>query len=50
MYVDALFSQFVHGLPFDPGSADESKRLFVERAGVRSWEELVVVGAEREVG
>ncbi|KAK2755069.1 hypothetical protein FQN54_006597 [Arachnomyces sp. PD_36] len=50
--VDAIFTNyvrlFVHGLPFNPETAEESKATFVQRAGAKSWDELTVTGKERE--
>lgn len=49
--VDPILSHFgtlfVHGLPFNPETAELSKAEFVRRSGV-SWEELNVEGKERE--
>ncbi|RKP14288.1 hypothetical protein BJ684DRAFT_22585 [Piptocephalis cylindrospora] len=49
--VDAAFSAhvplMVHGLPFDPATAEENKAEFSRRAGM-PWEGLTVSGEERE--
>ncbi|PWY93391.1 hypothetical protein BO94DRAFT_614436 [Aspergillus sclerotioniger CBS 115572] len=37
---------FVHGLPFNPVTAEKSKAEFVRRAGKKCWEELTVRGEE----
>ncbi|KAF5345426.1 hypothetical protein D9758_013647 [Tetrapyrgos nigripes] len=51
-YADTMLSRFYklfsHGLPFNPDTAEESKRIFVQRAQVQDWEELTVRGEERE--
>lgn len=49
--VDAIFTNHViicvHGLPFNPQTAEISKKTFVERAGKENWDELTVRGEER---
>ncbi|CRG87653.1 hypothetical protein PISL3812_04673 [Talaromyces islandicus] len=50
--VDAAFTAhtllMVHGLPFDPATADQTKAEFLQRAGMSNWAELEVRGAARE--
>ncbi|KAJ7061852.1 hypothetical protein C8F01DRAFT_1369296 [Mycena amicta] len=51
-YVDKIFTEgivllCVHGLPFNPETAETSKADFVRRAGVASWEDLTLRGADR---
>lgn len=49
--VDVIFTNHViiciHGLPFNPQTAEISKKTFVERAGKENWDELTVRGEER---
>lgn len=49
--VDPIFSQFatlfMHGLPFNPETAELSRAEFVRRIG-KKWEDLNVEGKERE--
>ena len=49
--VDAIFNQFfvlfIHGIPFNPDTAEASKAAFVKRAGKEDWEGLTVRGKER---
>lgn len=50
--VDAAFSEnvrlMVHGLPFDPATAEQSKAEFSRRAGGAPWESFGVSGEERK--
>ncbi|KAK7056388.1 hypothetical protein VNI00_002942 [Paramarasmius palmivorus] len=50
--VDAIFSTyvhlFVHGIPFNPETAEESRATFVRRAGASCWDDLNYRGEERE--
>ena len=50
--VDAVFTAhtqlMAYGLPFEPASAEETKTIFVKRAGVSSWENFQIVGEKRE--
>ncbi|KAI1077124.1 hypothetical protein F5B20DRAFT_583616 [Whalleya microplaca] len=50
--VDDIFSGcwrlFVHGIPLNPGTADECKAEMERRSGMR-WEDLTVQGEERRV-
>lgn len=50
--VDAALSAHVRllvdGLRFDPATAEANKAEFVRRAGVSSWDDLLVHGEERE--
>lgn len=50
--MDSLFSPFwglfVHGIPFNPSTAGESKAEFVKRAGVEKWDDLRAQGQDRE--
>ncbi|KAK4240103.1 hypothetical protein C8A03DRAFT_42308 [Achaetomium macrosporum] len=50
--VDAAFTSHVQlgvlGFPFDPATAEATKAEFVRRAGVRRWEDFVLVGEARE--
>ena len=52
MNVDAAFSAhvllMVHGLPFNPDTAEETKAEFVRRSGVASWDDLTVRGEKRD--
>lgn len=49
--VDAIFTQHVmlcvHGMPFNPATAEISKATFLQRAGKTSWDEMAVRGEER---
>lgn len=49
--VDAVFTQHVllctQGMPFNPRTADISKKTFCWRAGRQKWEELTVEGEDR---
>lgn len=49
--VDAIFTDHVliclHGIPFNPETAELSYKTFADRAGKDSWEELKVSGEER---
>ncbi|KAG0045367.1 hypothetical protein BGZ83_009417 [Gryganskiella cystojenkinii] len=50
--VDAAFSAHVglmaYNLPFDPATAEASKAQFIQRAGVKSWDDFEVKGEKRE--
>lgn len=50
--IDAVFTAHVglmaYGLPLDPATADITKTEFVNRAGVKSWEDFKMVGEVRE--
>jgi glutathione S-transferase len=50
--VDAAFTTHVqlgvHGFPFDPATEEATKAIFVQRAGVGSWEDFALVGEARE--
>ncbi|EEB93459.1 hypothetical protein MPER_07878 [Moniliophthora perniciosa FA553] len=50
-YVDATFTAFVilcvHGIPFNPETAETSHAAFAWRAGKERWEDLTVQGEER---
>ncbi|KAJ7136040.1 hypothetical protein C8R44DRAFT_662337 [Mycena epipterygia] len=50
-YADNFFQPFVilcvHGIPFNPETAEASKAAFCWRAGKERWDELTVVGEER---
>ncbi|KFY05436.1 hypothetical protein V491_09132 [Pseudogymnoascus sp. VKM F-3775] len=37
-----------YGIPLDPATADITKAEFVNRAGVKSWEDFKMVGEVRE--
>ncbi|KAJ6590593.1 hypothetical protein DFH09DRAFT_1245064 [Mycena vulgaris] len=49
--VDAIFNPYVillvHGIPFNPETAEESKATFCWRAATERWEDLTVQGEER---
>lgn len=49
--VDAIFTNHsilcLHGIPFNPETAELSWKTFAERAGKESWEELKVSNEER---
>ncbi|KAJ8083027.1 hypothetical protein PM082_008890 [Marasmius tenuissimus] len=51
-YFEAIFQRFgtlyVHGIPFNPETADISKAEFCRRAGVERWEQLSAEGEERK--
>ncbi|KAJ7484728.1 hypothetical protein FB451DRAFT_1233317 [Mycena latifolia] len=50
-HVDAAFNPFVillvHGIPFNPETAEASKATFCWRAAKEKWEDLTVQGEER---
>ncbi|KAJ7136022.1 hypothetical protein C8R44DRAFT_769497 [Mycena epipterygia] len=50
-YADSFFQPFlplcIHGIPFNPETAEVSKAAFCWRAGKERWDELTVVGEER---
>ncbi|KAJ7037163.1 hypothetical protein C8F04DRAFT_1180879 [Mycena alexandri] len=51
-HVDKIFTDGIvilcgHGLPFNPQTAEQSKAEFVRLAGVSSWDDLTLRGAER---
>ena len=49
--VDAIFTNHVllmaHGTPFNPETAELSKKTFVERLGAKSWDDFGVTGEAR---
>ncbi|KAK9762910.1 hypothetical protein K7432_010883 [Basidiobolus ranarum] len=51
-YVDAAFTVHVplmgYNLPFDPATAEASKAIFMQRAGLKSWDDFEVKGEMRE--
>ncbi|KAE8389358.1 hypothetical protein BDV23DRAFT_173102 [Aspergillus alliaceus] len=50
-YVDALFTPFAvlcYGMPLNPETAEVSKATFAARAGVQSWDDLILAEAARE--
>ncbi|KAJ6615321.1 hypothetical protein B0H10DRAFT_1801592 [Mycena sp. CBHHK59/15] len=52
IYVDKIFTDGIvilcaHGLPFNPQTAEKSKADFVRRAGVSSWDDFTLRGADR---
>lgn len=51
--VDAVFTAhtglMAYGMPLDPATADITKAEFVNRAGVKSWEDFKMVGEVREM-
>jgi glutathione S-transferase len=52
MHVDATFSAHVvlvaHYMPFNPATAEATQALFVERAHLKSWDDLHLQGEARE--
>lgn len=49
--VDAIFTNHVllmaHGTPFNPETAELSRKTFVERLGAKGWDDFTVKGEER---
>ena len=51
MHVDATFTIFSQlsaaGMPFNPATAEQTKAEFARRAGVKSWDDIMVHGEAR---
>ncbi|CZS91705.1 uncharacterized protein RAG0_02221 [Rhynchosporium agropyri] len=51
MHVDATFSSFIvlvaQYLPFNPKTAEAAKALFIQRAHLKSWDDLTIQGDAR---
>ncbi|KAF9583079.1 hypothetical protein BGW38_010294 [Lunasporangiospora selenospora] len=50
--VDAVFTNYIglgtYNFPFDPAHAEACKNIFIQRAGVKSWDDFEIKGEVRE--